>query len=30
MAPNALRVAAEELRRYIDGEPLRNVVQQAV
>jgi len=29
-APNALRVAAEELRRYIGGEPLRNVVQAAV
>ncbi len=26
-APNALRVAAEELRRYMRGEPLRNVVQ---
>jgi phosphoglycerate dehydrogenase-like enzyme len=28
--PRALRVAADELRRYIDGEPLRNVVQAAV
>jgi phosphoglycerate dehydrogenase-like enzyme len=27
-APNALRVAAEELRRYMKGEPLKNVVQQ--
>ncbi len=25
--PNALRVAAEELRRYMRGEPLRNVMQ---
>jgi phosphoglycerate dehydrogenase-like enzyme len=29
-APNALRIVADELRRYIHGEPLRNVVQQAV
>jgi phosphoglycerate dehydrogenase-like enzyme len=29
-APNSLRVAAGELRRYIDGEPLHNVVQAAV
>jgi len=29
-APNALRGVAGELRRYINGEPLRNVVQQAV
>lgn len=29
-APRALRVAADELRRYIDGEPLQNVVQAAV
>ncbi len=29
-APNALRVAAGELRRYIHGEPLKNVVQQAL
>ena len=28
--PRALRVAAEELRRYIAGEPLHNVVQAAV
>jgi phosphoglycerate dehydrogenase-like enzyme len=27
--PRALRVAADELRRYIDGEPLQNVVQAA-
>jgi phosphoglycerate dehydrogenase-like enzyme len=29
-AANALRIAAEELRRYIAGEPLRNVVQAAI
>jgi phosphoglycerate dehydrogenase-like enzyme len=29
-APRAVRVAADELRRYINGEPLRNVVQAAV
>jgi len=29
-APRSLRVAADELRRYIHGEPLRNVVQAAV
>jgi len=29
-APNALRVAAEELGRYMRGEPLHNVVQAAV
>ena len=29
-APNALRTAADELRRYINGEPLRNVAQQAI
>ena len=28
--PRALRVAADELRRYINGEPLQNVVQAAV
>jgi phosphoglycerate dehydrogenase-like enzyme len=27
---NALRVAAAELRRYIDGEPMQNVVQAAI
>jgi len=26
-APNAVRIAAAELRRYMSGEPLRNVVQ---
>jgi phosphoglycerate dehydrogenase-like enzyme len=29
-ALNALRIAAEELRRYIAGEPLHNVVQAAI
>jgi phosphoglycerate dehydrogenase-like enzyme len=29
-APRALRTAADELRRYMKGEPLKNVVQQAV
>jgi len=29
-APRALRTAAGELRRYIDGEPLQNVVQAAI
>jgi phosphoglycerate dehydrogenase-like enzyme len=29
-APRALRTAASELRRYINGEPLRNVVQTAI
>jgi phosphoglycerate dehydrogenase-like enzyme len=29
-ARNALRIAAEELRRYIAGEPLQNVVQAAI
>ncbi len=29
-APRSLRVAADELRRYIAGEPLHNVVQAAV
>jgi hypothetical protein len=29
-APNAVRVAAGELRRYMNGEPLHNVVQQAI
>lgn len=29
-APNALRTAADELRRYMDGEPLHNVVQAAI
>jgi phosphoglycerate dehydrogenase-like enzyme len=29
-APRALHVAAEELRRYIAGEPLHNVVQTAI
>jgi phosphoglycerate dehydrogenase-like enzyme len=28
-ASNALRVAAEELRRYMNGEPMQNVVQAA-
>jgi phosphoglycerate dehydrogenase-like enzyme len=28
--PHALRIAAEELRRYIHGEPLQNVVQAAI
>jgi phosphoglycerate dehydrogenase-like enzyme len=28
--PRALRVAADELRRYINCEPLQNVVQAAV
>lgn len=28
--PNALRIAAAELRRYMNGEPLENVVQQAI
>jgi len=28
-APNSLRIAAGELRRYIAGEPLRNIVQTA-
>ena len=28
--PRSMRIAADELRRYIDGEPLRNVVQAAV
>ena len=28
-AARALKVAADELRRYVDGEPLRNVVQAA-
>jgi phosphoglycerate dehydrogenase-like enzyme len=28
-APNALTVAAAELRRYMNGEPLQNVVQEA-
>ena len=28
-SPNALRTAADELRRYMNGEPLRNVVQAA-
>ena len=28
--PRALRVAADELRRYIDGRPLHNVVQAAI
>ncbi len=28
-APRALRVAADELRRYMNGEPLQNVVQAA-
>ncbi len=27
-APNAVRIAADELRRYMNGEPLHNVVQQ--
>jgi phosphoglycerate dehydrogenase-like enzyme len=29
-APRAIKIAAEELRRYIAGEPLRNVVQAAI
>jgi phosphoglycerate dehydrogenase-like enzyme len=29
-APNALRVVANELRHYIAGEPLENVVQQGI
>ena len=29
-APRSLRTAAGELRRYIDGEPLHNVVQAAI
>ncbi|HEV2215195.1 MAG TPA: 2-hydroxyacid dehydrogenase, partial [Terracidiphilus sp.] len=29
-APRALRTAANELRRYINGEPLHNVVQAAI
>jgi phosphoglycerate dehydrogenase-like enzyme len=29
-SPRALRTAAEELKRYMDGEPLHNVVQAAV
>jgi phosphoglycerate dehydrogenase-like enzyme len=29
-APRALKTAVDELRRYISGEPLRNVVQAAV
>jgi len=29
-SPRALRVAADELRRYIDGKPLQNVVQSAI
>ncbi len=29
-APRAVRTAAEELRRYLDGEPLHNVVQAAI
>jgi phosphoglycerate dehydrogenase-like enzyme len=28
-APRALRTVADELRRYINGEPLKNVVQAA-
>ena len=29
-APRALKTAADELRRYMNGEPLRNVVQVAI
>ena len=29
-SPRALRIAAEELKRYMNGEPLQNVVQAAV
>ena len=29
-ARNALRVAAEELRRHMNGEPLQNIVQAAI
>jgi hypothetical protein len=29
-APRSLHTAADELRRYIAGEPLHNVVQAAV
>jgi phosphoglycerate dehydrogenase-like enzyme len=28
--PRSLKIAADELRRYIKGEPLKNVVQAAV
>jgi phosphoglycerate dehydrogenase-like enzyme len=28
--PRALRTAAEELTRYMNGEPLKNVVQAAI
>jgi phosphoglycerate dehydrogenase-like enzyme len=29
-APRSIQTAADELRRYIDGKPLRNVVQAAI
>lgn len=29
-APRAMQIAAEELRRYLDGEPLQNAVQLAI
>jgi phosphoglycerate dehydrogenase-like enzyme len=29
-APRALRTAAAELRRYMNGEPLQNLVQAAI
>jgi phosphoglycerate dehydrogenase-like enzyme len=29
-APRSLKIAADELRRYINGEPLQNVVQAAI
>ena len=29
-APRSLKTAADELRRYISGEPMRNVVQTAI
>jgi phosphoglycerate dehydrogenase-like enzyme len=29
-APRSLKTASDELRRYINGEPLRNVVQAAI
>ena len=29
-APRAVKIAADELRRYIAGEPLHNVVQAAI
>jgi phosphoglycerate dehydrogenase-like enzyme len=29
-SPRALRIATDELRRYMNGEPLHNVVQAAI